>query len=169
MDNHVNLVSQEAVKKLKDMAEEIRTCLFCTDVKTNDGSASCPMDTRMVDENGDIWFFSAKDSDKNKAIERDGHVQLFYSDPGKNSYLIVNGTATISQDRKMIEALWTPVVKAWFKGGKDDPNITLIKVSDVNAYFWDIKGNRMINFLKMVVSAATGKTLVDAQEGKLTT
>ena len=81
--------------------------------------------------------------------------------------MVVNGEASISFDRQKIEELWTPLVKTWFKGGKDDPNISLIKVSNINAYYWDTKGNRMINFFKMLASVATGTTLVEAEEGTL--
>lgn len=167
MNQPEHLVQQEAVKKLQELAEEINTCLFCTNLKTDDGATCRPMSTQKVDENGDIWFFSAKDSDKNRDIRNDSKVQLFYAHPVKSSYMVVTGTATISTDRQKIDALWSPLVKAWFKEGKDDPNISLIKVSDINAYYWDTKGSRMINFFKMVASAATGKTLLDAEEGAL--
>ncbi len=167
MSNPVNLAQQEAVKKLKELAEDIDICLFCTNLKTDDGSTCRPMSTAQVDDNGDIWFMSAKDSDKNRDIKKDNKVQLFYSHPGKSSFVVVNGNASISQDKKKIEELWNPLNKAWFKEGKDDPNISLIKVSNINAYYWDTKGNAMINFFKMVASAATGKTLIDAEEGAL--
>ena len=167
MENKEHLLQADAVKKLKELAEEINICLFCTNLKTNDGATCRPMGTQQVDENGDIWFFSAKDSDKNREIDQDNKVQLYYSHPGKSIYMVVNGTASISTDRAKIEALWSPLVKTWFKEGKDDPAISLIRVSDISAYFWDTKGNKMINFFKMVASVATGKTLVEAEEGTL--
>ena len=167
MSNPVNLQQQDAIKKLKELAEDINICLFCSNLKTDDGATCRPMGTQHVDDNGDIWFFSPKDSDKNKEIQEDDHVQLFYSHPGKSSYMVVNGTAAVSYDKQKIADLWTPLVKTWFKGGKDDPNISLIRVSNVNAYYWDTTGNKMINFFKMVASVATGKTLIDAEEGAL--
>ncbi|MEP6746330.1 MAG: pyridoxamine 5'-phosphate oxidase family protein [Bacteroidota bacterium] len=167
MSNTSNPEQQDAVKKLKELIDQIDMCLFCTNLKTNDGSTTRPMSTAQVDDNGDIWFMSGKDSDKNKEIKKDSRVQLFYSHPGKSSYAVVNGTATLSEDKQKIEELWTPLAKTWFKEGKDDPNISLIKVSGITAYYWDTKGNRMINFFKMVASVATGKTLVDAEQGEL--
>ena len=167
MSNPVNLVRQDAIKKLQELIEDIDMCLFCTDLQTGDGSTCRPMSTQQVDDNGDVWFFSPKDSDKNKEIQKDSRVQLFYSHPGKSSYLVVNGTAVISEDKQKIASLWTPLAKTWFKEGKDDPNISLIKVTNINAYYWDTKGNRMINFFKMIASVATGETLIDAEEGAL--
>ena len=167
MDNKINLEQQQAVKKLRELAKDIDMCLFCTNLKRDDGATCRPMSTQEVDDNGDIWFFSGKDSDKNREIAADKKVQLFYSHPGKNSYMVVNGEASISTDKTKIDELWSPQVKAWFKEGKEDPNISLIRITNINAYYWDTKGNRMINFFKMVASAATGKTLVDAEEGAL--
>ena len=77
MKNAENKVRQEAVKKLQEMADEINICLFCTGLKTGDGATTRPMGTQKVDDSGDIWFFSAKDSDKNREIQEDKHVQLF--------------------------------------------------------------------------------------------
>ena len=167
MDNTKNLVAHEGVEKLKDLVEKIDMCLFCTHLKTDDGSKARPMSTQEVDENGSLWFFSAIDSEKNKDISENNNVQLFYSHPGRSSFLVVNGEAEIVLDRAKIDELWSATVEIWFKGGKDDPNVSLIKVNPKSAYYWDTEGNRMVNFFKMLASVATGKTLVDAEEGSI--
>ncbi len=168
MDNPTNLQAAEGVKKLKDLVDEIGICLFCTNLKNSDGSTTRPMGAQEVDEQGNIWFFSDIHSDKNHEIAEDKKVQLFFSHPGKSSYLVVNGKAEILVDRNKVEELWSPLVKTWFKDGKDDPNISIIKVATDSAYYWDTNGNKMINFFKMVASVATGTTLVDAKEGAIT-
>jgi general stress protein 26 len=81
--------------------------------------------------------------------------------------MVVNGEAEIILEKAKIDELWTPVAKIWFKEGKDDPNISIIKVSPTNAYYWDTDGSRMINFLKMVASVATGTNLVTGNQGAL--
>ena len=167
MSNTKNLNHAEAIDKLKSLVEDIVTCLFCTDLKTDDGSTCRPMSAIKVCDQGNIWFFSEKDSDKNKAIDNDKNVQLFFSHPAKGSYLVVNGEAEIILDKTKIKELWTPVAKIWFKEGKDDPNISIVKVSPTTAYYWDTDGNRMTNFLKMVASVVTGTNLVSGKQGDL--
>jgi general stress protein 26 len=108
-----------------------------------------------------------KNSDKKKEITENENVQLFFSHPAKSSYLIVNGKAEIIFDKVKVDELWSPLVKTWFPEGKDDPNISVIKVKPNSAYYWDTDGNRMINFLKMVASVATGKNLVTGNEGAI--
>ena len=167
MSNTENLTSDKALKKLNELVDDIKMCLFCTNLKIDDGATCRPMSTARVDDNGDIWFISGKSSDKNREIKQDNKVRLYYSHPGKSSYLVVNGEARISTDRKMIDELWSPLDKTWFKEGKDDPEVSLICVSNISAYYWDTKGNQMVNFLKMVASAATGKNLVEGHQGDL--
>jgi general stress protein 26 len=82
--------------------------------------------------------------------------------------MVVNGEAEIILDKMKIDELWTPIAKLWFKEGKNDPNISIIKVTPLKAYYWDTDGNRMINFLKMVTSVAIGTNLVRGKEGEIT-
>src|SRR6478672_5925268 len=122
MHTQTNLRSQEAIDKLRELAKGIDMCLFCTNLKEGDGESTRPMSTQGVDTDGTMWFFSGKDSLKNKEIENDKNIRLYYSQPNKSSFMVVNGEAEISFDRQKIEELWSVHVKAWFKEGIDDPN-----------------------------------------------
>lgn len=167
MNTTENLNNKEAIDKLKSLVDDIKICLFCTDLKTNDGSTCRPMSAMKVCDQGNIWFFSEKSSDKNKAIEADKQVQLFFSHPAKGSYLIVNGEAEIILDKTTIDELWTPAAKIWFKEGKEDPTISIIKVTPSSAFYWDTDGSKMINFFKMVASVVTGADLISGKQGDL--
>ncbi|HSI74353.1 MAG TPA: pyridoxamine 5'-phosphate oxidase family protein [Lunatimonas sp.] len=162
-----NISNREAINKLKQLVEEIDICLFCTNLKKDDGETCRPMSSQKVCEEGNIWFFSEVGSIKNREIEQDNQVRLFYSHPGINSYLVVNGEAELVFDRAIIEELWSPSVKAWFPEGKDDPNISVIKVKPTSGYYWDTKGSKMVNFFRMVASAASGKNLIKGNEGTI--
>jgi general stress protein 26 len=168
MSHTEHLSNKEAVDKLKSLVDDILVCLFCTNLETDDGASTRPMSAIKVCDQGNIWFFSEKNSDKNQAIEVDNKVQLFFSHPGKSRYLIVNGEAEIMFDKDKIEELWTPVAKIWFEQGKDDPDISVIKVTPTTAYYWDTDGNRMINLLKMAASVATGNNFISGKEGTIT-
>ncbi len=167
MSTTENLTNKEAIDKLKILIEDIVVCLFCTDLKIDDGSTCRPMAAIKVCDQGNIWFFSEKNSDKNEAISKDKNVQLFFSHPAKNSYLVVNGAAEIILDKTKIDELWSPAAKIWFKDGKEDPNISIVKVTPSTAYYWDTDGNNMINFLKTVASVVTGTNLVTGKQGDL--
>jgi general stress protein 26 len=161
-----NLERTAAIEKLKEIAEKIDMCMFCT-LPENFPLETRPMSTQKVDDDGNIWFLSSIDSHKNDEIKQDAHVQLIYSDPESMSFMTVNGTASISRDKKKIEELWKVHAKIWFTEGKDDPRITVIKVTPADAHYWDTKHNKMVSFLKMFSSLVTGKTMDDGIEGEM--
>jgi general stress protein 26 len=167
MSNTENLKNNEAIDKLKSLVDDIKVCLFCTDLKINDGATCRPMSAIKVCDQGNIWFFSEINSEKNNAIEHDKQVQLFFSHPGTSSYLVINGDAEIILSKEKIEELWTPFAKIWFKEGKTDPTISVIKVRPNTGYYWDTEGNKMINFLKMIAAVATGADAVLGKKGTL--
>ena len=146
-----DLNSQDATEKIRKIAMEANICMFVT--KINEAPLSGrPMATQQVDDEGNIWFFSEKNSDKNRDILSDSKVQLFYSNTGKYEYMSVYGTAEIEYDKEKIDKLWTSFAKAWFKEGKDDPNLSLIKVTPEDAYYWDTKDNKMISLIKIAMN-----------------
>lgn len=124
------------------------------------------MSTQTVDEEGCIWFFSSKDSNKNNEI-KNSKVYLHFSNQGKQNYLDVAGDAEIITDRQKIEKLWNPIVKTWFTEGKDDPDITLLRIVPVESHYWDTKHGKMVAFLKIMTGAIIGKTMDDGVEGQL--
>lgn len=167
MSSIETLSNKEAITKLKQLIEEIDICLFCTNLKKDDGETCRPMSSQKVCGEGNSWFFSEVGSIKNREIEQDSQVQLFYSHPGIDSYLVVNGKAELIFDRAKIEELWSSDVKAWFPEGKDDPSISIIKVKPSSGYYWDTKGSKMVNFFRKVASAASGENLIEGNEGKI--
>jgi len=166
IDHIENLTNQDAVDKIKELVKSQQLCLFTTRL-TNIPLSTRPMSAMDTDEAGNIWFFSAKSSDKNEHIHADPRVQLFFSHPAGSEFLSVYGTASINTDPANIEKYWSPIIKAWFPEGKDDPQITLLKVAPEEAYYWDTKNSKMISMLKILTSVFTGKTMDDGVEGKL--
>ena len=85
----------------------------------------------------------------------------------ESEYLTVYGTASIVDDRSKIAALWSPMAKAWFQGGKDDPDLTLIKVTPESAYYWEPKQSKMVTLFKMAASAVSGKQMEIGKQGRI--
>jgi len=162
-----NLTQQEAIEKMQELVKHNNICLFTTRIYDSPLHAR-PMGTQQVDEDGNFWFLSGDDSDKNAEIMEDNSVQLFYSDAGKAEFMSVYGQASISRDQKKIEELWNPIAKAWFKEGKNDPRLTLIKITPEEAYYWDTKHNKMVTMIKILASMVSGKRRDDGIEGKMT-
>lgn len=161
-----NLQNKEALKKFKELAEEVNICMFLT--FGNDGKHSArPMATIEVDEDANLWFFASKQSHKIQELSVLKAVHLVYSHPGKDSYLDVWGNADVIEDRNKIKQMWKPIIKAWFPEGSDDPNLCLIKVAPSKAFYWDSTNSKMIEGIKIIASMITGKKLAEGEEGSL--
>lgn len=166
-DNYDDLVSREAVIKVKDIVNKAKTCFFCTSQLIAGSNSSRPMSVEEVDEEGNLWFLSADDSYKNKEIALNPAVTLYFQGSPHSDFLQLNGLATVSRDREKIKKLWSFVHKTWFTEGEDDPRITVIQVKPTGGYYWDNKHGNAVAGIKMLVGAAVGKTLDDSIEGKL--
>lgn len=165
MGNVKDLHNKEAVEKIQELANE-QTCHFCTFTGAYEITTR-PMFTQKVEDDGSLWFFSGKSSEKNNEIKDTTKVHLLYGDPGKSNYLSVVGEATVVEDQSKIDELYTPYVKAWFQGGKDDPDICLIKITPSDAYYWDTKHGKLVSFMKIMASVVSGKTMDDGIEGNI--
>jgi general stress protein 26 len=161
-----NLSREEATKKLKELAEDVNTCMFCTNLG-NAPFETRPMATQQVDDLGNFWFFSSVNSHKNIEIKQDDHVQLIYAKNSDSHYLSVYGKATILKDAQKAKEIWNKWAEAWFKEGPTDPNLTLIKVTPQDAYYWDTKDGQVISLMKIAISAVTGKQMDGGVEGKI--
>ena len=125
------------------------------------------MATVDVDEEGNLWFMSNRQSNKNEEIKEDEKVQLIYAKGGDSHFLSVAGKAQIVKDQAKIDELWTVFAKAWFPEGKKDPDISLIKIIPEDVYYWDTVHGKMVSLLKIATSVVTGKTMDDGVEGKI--
>lgn len=160
-----NLYNQEAKDKIKEMAEGIDFAMMATNLKQIP-LHMIPMSTKKVDDQGNIWFLSNKNSTHNRNLMNDADLHLIYGNKGDMQFLTVYGMATITTDRSIIDDLYGSTDDAWFEG-KDDPNITAISVAPKEAYYWDPKSNKLISLVKMGVGAITGEQPDNMDFGKL--
>ena len=160
--NHADLHGGGAIAKIKELVGKAKTCFF----RTKDGHAR-PMSVQKVDDEGTLWFLSARDSHKNLEVEDDPGVTVYFQGSPHSYFLELRGHASISADRAKIEELWEPVMKTWFTEGIEDSRITVIRFRPVEGYYWDTKHGMAVAGLKMLVGAAIGKTMDDSIEGAL--
>ncbi len=122
LEDHLeDLQGPDAVKKIKEMVEQSQTCFFCSAVVTGESNGDRPMSVMQVDDEGQLWFLSAKDSRKNQELSIDPSVKLYFQGSKHADFMQLIGTAAITTDRKKIKELWSPIAKTWFTEGVDDP------------------------------------------------
>lgn len=146
-------------QKLVHMIKDIKFTMLTT--VSQDGSLhSRPMGTLEVNTDtfdGTLWFISRKDSIKNQNIKKDKHVNLAYANPDKQQYVSVSGKAFVSQDKEKMQKFWSPMLKAWFPQGLEDPELSLIGINAESAELWDSPPGKIVQLLGFAKSAVTGR------------
>ena len=163
-----NLTHTKAIEKLKELSESARICMFCTNL-TELPMNSRPMSLQECDKQGNLWFISSAESNKNFEIKEENKVQLFFMNNSNAEYLSIYGKAFIYKDKNTIEEQWSSLANAWFEEGKDDPKVTVIRVTPEETYYWDTKAGKFITMMSFVGAALTGSTTdnSDGIEGNL--
>lgn len=158
-----NLKDKEALKRMTSLVESIKTGMMVTCLDDRPLNV-IPMTTKKVDDEGNIWFLSRLDSNQNCNIVQEPEVQLLYSAPSKNEFISIYGTAAVSLDPEKLKELYHKSDDAWFTG-LDDPNLTAIKVTPKESYYWDEKQNNY----RDLFSGATDleKNISTGEKGKL--
>ncbi|HSJ11573.1 MAG TPA: pyridoxamine 5'-phosphate oxidase family protein [Gillisia sp.] len=160
-----NLTSREALEKMTKLVNDIDYTMLLTDLSSRPISA-VPMSTKKVDDQGNIWFLSGLNSNHNSNIVKSPEVQLLYSDPSDMEFISIYGKATIVADPHILDDLYEKSDDAWFTG-KEDPNLSAIKVVPEEAYYWDTKQNKYISLFKMGIAAITNDKADIGEKGKL--
>jgi len=154
-----------SIEKLKGMLEDIDFCMLTT----IDGGKlrSRPMSTQELGENGELWFFTRDNTHKMDEIAADNRVNVAYSKPDDNTYVSVSGSASLSKDRAKMEELWSPILKAWFPDGLEDPNICLLKVDVEEAEYWESTSSTIVQLAGFVKAMVTGQEADYGDHGKV--
>lgn len=160
------LTGDEGRKKIGELIKDVRICMMTT--AAGDGSFdSRPMATQKTEFDGTVWFVTQHESGKVHALENDAHVSLIYSDPSNNNFVTAKGRAQISQDKAKIHELWSPMFKAWFPKGEDDPNIAVLKVEITEADYWEASSSKLVFGIKYLAAAMTGGAVDVGEAGKV--
>jgi general stress protein 26 len=152
--------SNSDVQKLGELIKGIRVAMLTT-VDSEGCLHSRPMATQDAEFDGTLWFFTEADSLKIHELERDRHVNLSYANPDDSKYVSVSGTAAIVRDHAKVKELWSPIYKAWFPKGVDDPNIALLRVAVNKAEYWDSPSSAVVRLIGFAKAVVTGKRYGD--------
>jgi general stress protein 26 len=146
----------EAIEKIAKLLKDTRIAMLTT--LTEEGHLhSRPMALQDVEFDGDIWFFSGKNSPKVHQIEDEPRVNVAFSDPDKQNYVSLSGTASLVIDKEKNKELWNPAYQAWFPEGLDDPELALLKIHVDGAEYWDAPSSTIAHVIGFVQAKLTGE------------
>lgn len=147
---------QEAIQKIGQLIKDIKMAMLtCADA---DGTLhSRPMATQNKEFDGTLYFLTGKNSHKLEELRNDSHVNVAYANPDKNQWVSVSGTASAMRDQQKIDELWSVFHKAWFPEGKEDPNITVLRVDVDSVEYWEAASSKMVQVAGLVKALVTGQ------------
>jgi len=154
------------IEQLAELIRDVDIAMFTT-TGVDGRLYSRPLGTQEVAFDGDLWFATSADSPKVAEISLNPQVNVAYASPSKNTYVSVAGTARIIDDRAKVEELWSPAMKLFFPGGKDDPKLRLIHVHAESAEYWDGPGTLLGKALSFVLSAVSDEPAALGDSGKV--
>lgn len=110
---------------------------------------------------GTLWFITDKRSRKVAAIEGGAMTTLLFQNDKEGAYLHLSGRASVVDDRKKLEELYTTLQRTWFPKGLDDPDIILVRFDAEEASYWDSHDSYVrlaVAFAKSIVTGSPGKS-----------
>lgn len=151
------LVPTDDLRKLQEMIKDIDFCMLTT-IDHRGDMHSRPMSSNGdIDHEGNIWFFTGASSNKVSEIKHDARVNISFADPQNQNYVSVTGRARMVRDQAKIDALWRPQFSIWFPDGKDDPNVSLLRITIEKAEYWDSPSSAVSYALNFVSALVTGE------------
>lgn len=117
-----------------------------------------PMTAQLdPDNDGYFYLFHTKDG----RLAKGGKATAQFSAKGHNLFASIAGNLSDATDRALIDKYWSRPVAAWYEGGKDDPNLTLLRFDLDDAEIWTADAG-----IKGLFKLLTGKNVKPGELGE---
>ena len=120
-----------------------------------DQDSAAPM-TAQLDKNANsaIWFFTGR----NSRFGTMGPATATYQSRKHDVFCRFSGVLSEETSRERLEKQWSNFVEAWFPGGKDDPNLLMMRMDLGDASIW-AGGLGAINTARMMLGMDVSKKI----------
>lgn len=85
---------------------------------------------------GTIYFFGAKSEALVKGLAETKRAVATYTSKGHDLFAHIHGSLEAIDDRRLVDKLWNPFIASWYKEGKDDPDLQLVRFDTTKAEIW---------------------------------
>ena len=90
-----------------------------------DPHTAVPMTAQLdEDANHAIWFFLGKDH----TFAGGGQATATFADKGHEMFARFSGNLMPELSRERLDKEWSKQIESWFPGGKDDPNLLMMRM-----------------------------------------
>lgn len=96
-----------------------------------------PATAQLRGSEGPIWFFTSRDNTLVQNLRADSRAIGTFASKDHELFASVHRRLSLDNDPDVIEELWNGLVAAWYEGGKDDPELALIRFDADRAEIWE--------------------------------
>jgi len=143
----------EQLQTVSDVLGNARTALLAT-TDEDHHLVTRPLALVGRDFDGDVYFLVRDDSHKVHDIASEPEVNVGVET--SKGWLSISGTASLTQDPDVIDALWNTGAEAWFEQGRDDPHVAALKVAAHTVESWTLTEPKAVTLFKFAKAAVTG-------------
>lgn len=116
-----------------------------------------PMTPYADIEKAELWFIASAESDLVAALGHPDTAYLTIQDPDAGLYASASGPIEVSEDRDKLDDIWSPAAAAYFPGGRDDSDVTLLHMPLRQVAVWRSQDGAP-NLGRKIARAALGGT-----------
>ncbi len=103
---------------------------------TTDGHPR-PMTAQFENDQGPLWFFTTKDNSLVIGLSESAEAVATFTSKDHDLFATVDGALALEPDQAVVDRFWNRFVAAWYEGGKDDPNLALLRFEPKHAEIWE--------------------------------
>lgn len=129
-------------------------------------SRTRPM-TAQVDtgENGDaedggtIYFFTSRSEALVQSMGQSHRAVATFASKDHKVFAHIHGDLVLDLDRDVIDRLWNPFIASWYRDGRNDPDLALLRFQVETADVWEAHADATLKAaaLKMLFNVDPGK------------
>ena len=108
-----------------------------------------PMTAQLRGPTGPIWFFTSRENSIVQNLRPDSRAIATFAAKDHDLFAAVHGSLSLDRDPDVVDDLWNTFIAAWYEGGKDDPDLALLRFDADRAEIWENE-NGLFAGLKML-------------------
>jgi len=95
-----------------------------------------PMHAFFDEDHGPIWFFTSRGNNLVARLGLSHHAVANYMAENHKLFATLHGQLNVEQDAGVIDHFWSREEAAWYKEGRDDPDLALLRLDATRAEIW---------------------------------
>lgn len=146
---------QDDIQHIVDFVNRTRVGMLGTREPTGK-LVSRPMTVVDVAPGEDLSFFTSLDTSAIRDVRSNDAVNVAFV--GEHEWVSISGAAEVVEDPKVIEALWSDALKAYYPDGPGTPGLVVLRVRTETAEHWRSPGT-VATALRWAKAQATGEQI----------